>query len=161
MADENRQFDQQVHDAFERIELGDGAQERILANLLAAQEMKLSSRGQGENASLEETRQAEMPQEAAERVESSGMTADANGDRATEEESGVTDNKVVPFTRRRFGWRMLLPLAAVLAVAMIVVQATGMMGGKKSDSQAIMSDQSYASSESKEADGAAAEGSAL
>ena len=157
MADENRQFDQQVHDAFERIELSDDAQERILANLLAAQETRLSGGDQRQGIPLEESRKEAVVQEMAERVERFEIPSDADDGKAAEEQADAIEGTVVPFNRRRFGWRMLLPLAAVLAVAVVVVQATNLSGGGKATSEAVVAPQSVASSESKEYADAVAE----
>lgn len=157
MADENRQFDQQVHDAFERIELSDDAQERILANLLAAQETRLSGGDQRQGIPLEESRKEAVVQEMAERVERFEIPSDADDGKAAEEQADAIEGAVVPFNRRRFGWRMLLPLAAVLAVAVVVVQATNLSGGGKATSEAVVAPQSVASSESKEYADAVAE----
>ena len=150
MADENRQYEQQVHDAFERIELSDDAQERILANLLAAQETRLSGRDQRQGMPLEGSRKEAVVQETAERVDRFEIPSDADDGKAAEEQADAIEGAVVPFNRTRFGWRMLLPLAAVLAVAVVVVQATNLLGGRKATSEAVVASQSEASSETKE-----------
>ena len=157
MADENRQYEQQVHDAFERIELSDDVQERILANLLAVQKQKTAGEGQGQDIPLEESQSAAIAQGMTERVERFEISPDANDGQTAEERAEASGGAVVPFTRRRFSWRMLLPLAAVLAVAVVVVQATNLLGGRKATSEADVATQSVASSESKEYADAVAE----
>ncbi len=95
MADTDELLDQQVHDAFERIELGGEAQDMMLANLLSAQSARTG----------------------VDDVPSSGDAADAG--------SGAD---VIPFVPRRPRWRALLPVAAVLVAALVVVRI-GMMSG--------------------------------
>ena len=126
MADESRMFDQQVHDAFERVELSEDAQERILANLLTAQRSR-------------EFVETEGPHDVAGQDVATGQSEAASQEEAASE-------KVVPFSRRRFGWRALLPLAAVLAVAAVVVSATNLLGSKNSTTMMDIATESEESS---------------
>lgn len=89
MADTDELLDQQIHDAFERIELSEEAQDRMLAKLLEAQGERAVAMGEPQPATSQE--------------------ADSSID-------------VVPFTPRRPWHRVVLPLAAVLVAALVVVR---------------------------------------
>lgn len=182
MADENRQFDQQVHDAFERIELSEGAQDRILANLLAAQVRKQSGENQEHNGLLDEgqgvrasqkadggvdrfvipMRADEEPKETVRHSEIQKRKANTMGSTGPVviEGSDADDDEVIPFWRKRFGWRKVLPFAAALAVTVVVVQATIVIGGGKHASEAVIAPKSDAAHESKEYDSVAEDSAA-
>lgn len=112
MANENEQFDQQVHDALDRIELSEEAQDRMLANLLAARER---------------TQEREAP----------SSEVPEKGERETKpDDAGAAEAKVIPVAPRRMPWLRWLPLAAVLVMAVVVVRVTS-LGGKATNEQAV------------------------
>ncbi len=108
MANENELFDQQIHDAFDRIELSEEAQERMLANLLAAQER---------------TQVREAP-------------ADAEPFEVAEKAAEPHEAEVIPVPPRRMPWQRWLPLAAALVLALVVVRVAS-LGGKASSEQSV------------------------
>lgn len=106
MANENELFDQQIHDAFDRIELSEEAQGRMLANLLAAQE----------------------------RMQAREVPADVEPPVVAEKDSDPGEAEVIPVPPRRMPWQRWLPLAAVLVLAVVVVRVTS-LGGMASSEQ--------------------------
>ena len=108
MANENELFDQQIHDAFDKVELSEEAQDRMLAILLAAQE----------RTQVREVPADAEPSEAAARVAEPG------------------EAEVIPVPPRRMPWQRWLPLAAVLVLAIVVVRVTS-LGGKAASEQSV------------------------
>ena len=102
MSDQDKLFDQQVHDAFEGVSMSEEAQERMLSVLLRAQ-AEHEEEPVAAEAALEPAA-AEQPTQ--QRARAAHLKPQAERER----------------TSRRGGvWKVLLPLAAVLAVAAIVV----------------------------------------
>lgn len=148
MENEGKRFDQQVHDAFEHIELSEEAQDRMLGALLAAQARK----------------QAEQ---AADSVARSDDAASVLQDAETEVETVPSpfeeQGKVIEIARRRFGWHALLPLAAVLVLAVVVV-SFGTQKSTMSESNAVMSEaasEAKGAADASEADGGSAESTSM
>ena len=106
MTDTDERFDQQIHDAFRRIELGAESQERMLSQLLAAQAAR-------EDSDMTHAASVSEPEELDDaRAGESGRT-DA---RETESKGRVLRMR----DRRR--WWVALPVAAALLAAVIVVR---------------------------------------
>ncbi len=152
-------FDQRIHDAYEQVELSEEAQGRMLANLLAAQR----NAQLGEASAVHESNQYETqalrtsslsgaetemlsaaspePQRTRPKHAAVGETqvmrpaqpatgAVASDDAVTREQ---TEAQVLHMSSRKKGWQRWLPLAAVLAVALVVVQMTGVIGHRAQD----------------------------
>ena len=105
-------FDQRIHDAYDRIELSEDAQDRMLANLMAAQARKQFH---------------EVPSTSTE-FESPTQATIATDSRDPRKES---DNHK---TRKRGGMRTWLPRAAAVVAVLVVVSVVGgsLWGGASS-----------------------------
>lgn len=108
MSDENKLFDQQIHDAYEGVSLSDAAQERMLANLLAAQ-------AQAQRVGQEDADDSQQAPEPA--------VAPVTEVRPRAKAAHLKVDEGAPATaRRRRAWKVVLPLAAALLVAAVVVR---------------------------------------
>lgn len=87
-------FDQQIHDAYEQVSLSDEAQERMLAQLLAAQQ------------------RSEQPE---------GADHEARAVAAATTQPRSAEADVVPFAAHKRKRRSWLPIAASIVVALVVV----------------------------------------
>jgi len=103
MSERDELFDQRIHDAYEQIELSEEAQSRMLANLMAAQALR-----ERENGGQAEQTQAVQPDVVGVPVRKTAGTGPAHF------------RRVQPAPKRK-NWRLILPLAAVLLAAVVVV----------------------------------------
>lgn len=106
MEERDQLFDQRIHDAYESVSLSDEAQDRMLANLLAAQATRSAGKPADEGAPearVDEPRRASAPAHMKPQLVEGGTAAP-----------------------KRRGWRVVLPLAAVLLVAVAIVQVTAL-----------------------------------
>lgn len=122
MSDESKTFDQQIHDAYESIELDANAQERMLANLLAAQAER-AQEPSDESATPEPpstTREATTPAAATTRAAEPDAVPSLRAVGPGQDASRKAEPAASP--RRRNVWKIALPLAAVLLVAVVVIR---------------------------------------
>lgn len=140
MANERELFDQRIHDAYEAVEPSPEAQERMLANLLAAQGDARRRAG------VERTQTAPAPATDAtsRRAKTKVSPRPATSDRRRS--GGRHQVKKTVASQRRSPWRVVLPLAAVLALVAVVVRVTDLNHGT-SRPDTIMATSSEKSSE--------------
>lgn len=140
MADERKLFDQRIHDAYEAVEPSPEVQERMLANLLAAQGNERRQAG------AERTQTAPAPAigTTSRRAQSETSPRPATSGHRRSGGRHTVRKTVAP--RRRSPWRVVLPLAAVLALVAVVVRVTGLNHGT-SRPDAIIATSSEKSSE--------------
>jgi hypothetical protein len=139
MADERELLEQRIHDAYESVEPSAEAQERMLANLLAAQgRARQTGEGQTQAVATAEDTDASATRQ---REKTSSRRVSAGGQTGRRHAAKVT---VAP--GRRSPWRVVLPLAAMLVLVAVVVRVTG-VSRNESRADGIMAQSSEKSSE--------------
>ena len=132
MTDSTEQFNQQVHDAYERVEMDEATQNRMLKTLLAAQ----AQREGVEETQLLPKAPADVP---ATRLLPKTPAAMPATQVAQPRRHAASHAQVDAYPRKRPAWKVWLPLAAVVAAALIVVRiTTSSMFGAKTDSNATV-----------------------
>lgn len=133
MANGDDRFDQQIRDAYDQVRLDDAAQDRILANLLAAQKEQVA---QEEAAPASNT----APMDVTVPMEDVASETNAGAGR-TAEQTTASDVRgqapVIPFQPRRSRWRVVLPVAAAIVATALVVSIP-LRAQKASDASAPM-----------------------